>query len=94
MRKKTGNADLHDSVIEYCIERTAGVPLFIEEFTKVVEAAGTLTGMSDDSRTAAYLATRSAGHAPRSSILARLDRMDGDLDVVQLAATLGREFSL
>ena len=26
-------------------------------------------------------------------ILARLDRMDGDLDVVQLAATLGREFT-
>ena len=92
MRKKTGNANLHDSVIEYLYQRTAGVPLFIEEFTKVVEAAGTLTEMSDDSRAAAYLA-REVPATLHDLILARLDRMDGDLDVVQLAATLGREFS-
>ena len=48
--------------------------------------------MSDDSRTAAYLA-REVPATLHDLILARLDRMDGDLDVVQLAATLGREFT-
>ena len=92
MRKKTGNVNLPDSLIEYLYERTGGVPLFVEEFTKVVEASGTLAEMSEDSRTAAYLA-REVPATLHDLILARLDRMDGDLDVIQLAATLGREFS-
>ena len=41
MRKKTGGA-VPEAVIEQIYDRTGGVPLFVEEFTKMVQESGVL----------------------------------------------------
>ena len=41
MRKKAGGA-LPEAVVEQVYDRTGGVPLFVEEFTKMVQESGVL----------------------------------------------------
>lgn len=89
-----GNAPLpHDSVAEI-IERTDGVPLFVEELTKAV-----MESVAQGNRVAAVLsraplAAQSVPATLHASLMARLDRL-GPLarDVAQIGAVLGREFS-
>ena len=89
-----GNAPLGSEVVEEIVERTDGVPLFVEELTKaVIERAG------QDNRVAAVL---SASPLPAmavpstlyASLIARLDRIGAAAkEVAQIGAVLGREFS-
>jgi class 3 adenylate cyclase/tetratricopeptide (TPR) repeat protein len=63
------------------VEKTDGVPLFVEELTKsVMESAGEAG--------AAVPATL------KDSLMARLDRLGDARDVAQIAAVIGRQFSL
>jgi class 3 adenylate cyclase len=78
MRKKAGGS-LPDAVIEQVFARAGGVPLFVEEFTK-------LTGDS-------ILLGHEIPSSLQDLVMARLDRMEGGREVAQLAAVLGREFS-
>jgi serine/threonine protein kinase/predicted ATPase len=86
MRKKAGGA-LPEAVIEQVYDRVGGVPLFVEEFTRMVQETG-----AGDSRGPAL-----SGHEIPSTLqdllVARLDRMEGGRELAQLAAVLGREFS-
>ena len=71
-------------------DRTGGVPLFVEEFAKVLQPA-----VAGDSAGATARAVLALGEIPatlQDLLMARLDRIDGDRAVVQLAAALGREF--
>ena len=67
-------------VVEKIAERTDGVPLFVEEFTRLVAEGG------KDGLQAAIPASL------QDLLLARLDRMASDREVVQLGATIGRTF--
>src|SRR5439155_15226310 len=92
MRKKAGDA-LPEAVIEQVYDRAGGVPLFVEEFTKMVqESAGLEQAGVADARGRAPL-----GHGIPSTlqdlVMARLDRLAGGRELAQLAAVLGREFS-
>jgi serine/threonine protein kinase/predicted ATPase len=92
MRKKAGDA-LPEAVIEQVYDRAGGVPLFVEEFTRMVqESAGLDQAGAGDARGVAPL-----GHGIPSTlqdlVMARLDRLDGGRDLAQLAAVLGREFT-
>jgi class 3 adenylate cyclase len=74
------------------IERTDGIPLFVEEMTKAVLEAGT---EEEAQRTAATvpstaLAVPASLHA---SLMARLDRLGAAREVAQIGAAIGREFS-
>ena len=74
------------------MERTDGVPLFIEEMTKAVLEAG---GQEDAERAATSipapsLAVPASLHA---SLMARLDRLGSAKEVAQIGAVIGREFS-
>ncbi|MEH2557520.1 class 3 adenylate cyclase/predicted ATPase [Bradyrhizobium algeriense] len=80
----TGGKTLPRGVAEQIIERTDGVPLFIEELTKSVVESGWITGGGE------HLAIPSTLQA---SLLARLDRLAPTRDVAQIAAALGRQFS-
>jgi class 3 adenylate cyclase len=72
---------LAPSVVQAVIERTDGVPLFIEELTRLmVERAGR-PGSDEIPATL------------RDSLAARLDRLGPAREVAQLAAVIGREFS-
>jgi tetratricopeptide (TPR) repeat protein len=74
------------------IERTDGIPLFVEEMTKAVLEAGS---EEDAERTAAALPSTALA-VPASlhaSLMARLDRLGTAREVAQIGAAIGREFS-
>lgn len=90
MRKKTGS-DLPEGVVDQIYDRAGGVPLFIEEFTKMVQESGVLeraTGAKFKT-----LMTREIPATLQDLLMARLDSMEGDREIAQLASTIGREFS-
>jgi predicted ATPase/class 3 adenylate cyclase len=88
----TGNKLLSPSVRQDIIERTDGIPLFVEEMTKAVleaesEDAARHTVATVPSPT---LAVPASLHA---SLMARLDRLGPAKEVAQIGAAIGREFS-
>ena len=92
VRSRTGVKNVPEAVVAQLAERTDGVPLFVEEFTKLVQESGVLTGSAEGAAAhAAMLATIPT--TLQDLLLARLDRIDSNIEVVQMAATLGREFS-
>ena len=87
-----GNKLIPASVRQDIIERTDGIPLFVEEMTKAVLEAGS---EEEAQRTAATvpstaLAVPASLHA---SLMARLDRLGAAREVAQIGAAIGREFS-
>jgi class 3 adenylate cyclase len=88
----TGNKALAESIRQDIIERTDGVPLFVEEMTKAVLEAKS----EDEGRYTAATVPPSAVAVPASlhaSLLARLDRLGPAKEVAQIGAAIGREFS-
>jgi class 3 adenylate cyclase/predicted ATPase len=87
-----GNNALPASVQEDIVERTDGIPLFVEEMTKAVLEVGS---EGEALRTAAAVPA-SALHVPaalHASLMARLDRLGPAKEVAQIGAAIGREFS-
>ena len=87
-----GNKDLPADVMAEIVERTDGIPLFVEEMTKAVleaesegEAQKTTAAMPSPA-----LAVPASLHA---SLMARLDRLGPAKEVAQIGAAIGREFS-
>lgn len=80
IRAQSGDAAVPQAVIDQIAERTDGVPLFVEEFTRLLTERG----------------GAAAGTIPTTLhdlLLARLDRMASDKEVVQLGAVIGRTFT-
>ena len=87
-----GNKDLPADVTAEIVERTDGIPLFVEEMTKAVLEA---ESEGEARKTAAAvpspaLAVPASLHA---SLMARLDRLGTAKEVAQIGAAIGREFS-
>jgi class 3 adenylate cyclase/predicted ATPase len=87
-----GNKLLPASIRQDIIERTDGIPLFVEEMTKAVLEA---EGEGEARRTAAAvpspaLAVPASLHA---SLMARLDRLGSAKEAAQIGSAIGREFS-
>jgi AAA ATPase domain len=88
----TGNRSFPASIRQEIIERSDGIPLFVEEMTKAVleaesEAAyrHAAAGIPSPS-----LAVPVSLHA---SLMARLDRLSEAREVAQIASVIGRQFS-
>jgi serine/threonine protein kinase/predicted ATPase len=92
MRKKTGGA-LPDAVIEQVYDRAGGVPLFVEEFTKMVQESDVLELAEKGAEGSKALLARAIPATLQDLMMARADRMEDEGELAQLAATLGREFS-
>ena len=94
VQKLAGNAALTADIVAEIVERTDGVPLFVEELTKAV-----LESAAQGDRVAGVLATTSlaAQSVPatlHASLMARLDRLGpAAKEVAQIGAVLGREFA-
>jgi Predicted ATPase len=91
--RRVAQRDLPDSVVEQIVDKTDGVPLFIEELTKVVLESGPF-------ETVANLDDEKWGPGEpmipvtlQDSLLARLDRLPECKVVAQIGAAIGREFS-
>ena len=87
-----GNKELPADVMAEIVERTDGIPLFVEEMTKAVleaesegEARRTVAAVPSPT-----LAVPASLHA---SLMARLDRLGPAKEVAQIGAAIGREFS-
>lgn len=80
------------SIVEQIIERTEGVPLFVEEYTQMILESGVIT-TDTDSSISSVQAVKQIPASLQDMLMSRLDRIDCDLAVVQLAACLGRTFS-
>jgi class 3 adenylate cyclase/tetratricopeptide (TPR) repeat protein len=83
---------LPPDVVDEIVERTDGVPLFVEELTKVVVEAGADRGCASMAAVpASSLAVPATLHA---SLLGRLDRLGpAAKNVAQVGAAIGRDFS-
>ena len=86
---------LPDDVVDEIIERTDGVPLFLEELTKAVVEAAAAAGDGGRSAISAVPAPSLAVPATLyASLTARLDRLGPTAkEVAQIGAAIGREFS-
>ena len=88
-----GNKMLPANIRQDIIERTDGVPLFVEEMTRaVLEAKDEETA----ERTVAAVPSPSIAVPPslHASLMARLDRLGAAKEVAQVGAAIGREFTL
>jgi hypothetical protein len=87
-----GNKLLPASIRHDIIERTDGIPLFVEEMTKAVleaenESAAQQTVAAAPSR------SRPIPSSLHASLMARLDRLGPAKELAQIGAAIGREFS-
>src|SRR5262249_53062028 len=85
----TGGKALPREIADQIIDRTDGVPLFVEELTKAVVESGMLTDLGDRYTAAGPVAPLAIPASLQASLLARLDR----LAPVREGAALGRQFS-
>ena len=87
-----GNKALPANIRQDIVERTDGIPLFVEEMTKAVLEAES----QDAVEHLAGAVPSSALAVPASlqaSLMARLDRLGSAKEVTQIGAAIGREFS-
>jgi class 3 adenylate cyclase len=82
VHKVAAHKALSDETVTTIVERTGGVPLFVEELTRAMleNGDGALTG-------------RAIPATLRDSLMARLDRMGPAKEVAQIGAVMGAEFS-
>jgi predicted ATPase len=88
-----GNKPLPEEVMQQIVAKTDGVPLFVEELTKMVLESGLLTETYDSYQLNGPLPPLAIPSTLQDSLMARLDRLATTKELAQLGATIGREFS-
>ncbi len=91
--RQVAQKDLPDTLVELIAAKTDGMPLFVEELTKVMIESGPFEAGADP-----YDDNRGSGESMipvtlQDSLLARLDRLTESKVVAQIGAAIGREFS-
>jgi class 3 adenylate cyclase/tetratricopeptide (TPR) repeat protein len=89
----TGGKALPKEIADQIVDRTDGVPLFIEELTKSVIESGVVTEAGDHYASVGPVAPLAIPTSLHASLLARLDRLAPTREVAQIGAALGRQFS-
>jgi tetratricopeptide (TPR) repeat protein len=93
VKRIAGGRDLPAALLDQILERTDGVPLYIEELTKSVLESGVLAEENGVLVLAGPLPALAVPSSLQASLVARLDRMASARALVQTSAALGREFS-
>ncbi|MBI3799109.1 MAG: AAA family ATPase [Deltaproteobacteria bacterium] len=98
VEKVTGGKALPVEVVRQIASKTDGVPLFVEELTKMViesiESVGSIESVESIGSGAHGRATLPLGIPAtlHDALMARLDRLGPAKEIAQVGATLGREF--
>jgi class 3 adenylate cyclase/tetratricopeptide (TPR) repeat protein len=94
VERLAGNASLSPELVEEIVERADGVPLFVEELTKVVLEAGDRDSRVPAALAASPLHSLAIPATLHASLIARLDRL-GPIakEIAEIGAVSGREFS-
>ena len=80
--------------VEQVVAKTDGVPLFVEELTKMVLESGLLQEREEHYELTGPLPPLAIPATLHDSLMARLDRLAAVKAVAQLGATLGRSFPM
>jgi class 3 adenylate cyclase/predicted ATPase len=93
IRHLAGGKALPAEVVAYIVARTDGVPLFVEELTKMLLESALLHQEAERYRLTGPLSAVAIPTTLQDSLMARLDRLPMIREVAQLGAVLGREFA-
>ncbi len=88
-----GGKALPAAVVDEIVAKTDGVPLFVEELTKMVLESDLVQAREDHYALRGSLPPLAIPTTLQDSLAARLDRLATAKPLAQLCATLGREFS-
>jgi class 3 adenylate cyclase/predicted ATPase len=87
-----GNKPIPMGIRQDIVERTDGIPLFVEEMTKAVLEAET-DGEAGQTAARVPSPAQAVPASLHASLMTRLDRLGSAKEVAQIGAALGREFS-
>ncbi len=93
IRKVALDKPLPPDVVWQIQERAAGNPLFLEEITRSVTESGVLVARQNSWELVGRLSADVVPASMEASLMARIDRLGEARTLLQLGATLGREFS-
>ena len=88
-----GNKPLPADLVAQVVDKTDGVPLFLEELTKAVLEASIVHELADRYQYSGKVEKLAIPNTLRDSLMARLDRLIPVKEIAQIGAVLGREFS-
>jgi predicted ATPase/class 3 adenylate cyclase len=88
-----GGKALPVEVVQHIVARTDGVPLYVEELTKMLLESDLLLEEVDHYALSGELSGVAIPATLQDSLMARLDRLPMVREVAQLGAVLGREFA-
>ena len=91
--KVTNNKPLPADLIGQIVDKTDGVPLFLEELTKAVLESDIVKDSGDRYEYSGKVDQMSIPATLRDSLMARLDRLFPVKELAQIGAVIGREFS-
>jgi class 3 adenylate cyclase/predicted ATPase len=91
--QRAGGKPLPAEVVQYIVAKTDGVPLYVEELTKMLLASALLREEADQYVLTGPLHTVTIPDTLQDALMARLDQLNRAKEVAQLGAVLGREFA-
>src|SRR5205823_9313339 len=92
VNRMTDGTTLPQEVLAQIVEKTDGVPLFVEEMTKAILESGQLKALDGHYELVGSFSTFAIPATLQDSLMARLDRLVTAKAVAQYAAVLGRQF--
>ncbi|HKW52158.1 MAG TPA: AAA family ATPase, partial [Stellaceae bacterium] len=93
LQRLTDDKPIPSAISSQILERTDGIPLFIEEMTKSVLESGVLQDAGDHYELSRSAPLTAIPTTLRDSLMARLDRLAEVKSVAQVGAAIGRSFS-
>src|SRR5262249_49114603 len=89
----TNDKPLPADLVMQIVDKTDGVPLFLEELTKAVLESNIVRALADRYEYSGKVEKLAIPNTLRDSLMARLDRLIPVKEVAQIGAVLGRQFS-
>src|SRR5262249_38650156 len=93
VHRMTDSKTLPQEVLAQIVEKTDGVPLFVEEMTKAILESGQLKAVDGHYELVGSSTTLTIPATLQDSLMARLDRLVTAKAVAQYAAVIGRQFA-
>jgi predicted ATPase len=90
--QRAAGKTLPAEVVQYIVAKTDGVPLYVEELTKMLLASPLLWEEADQYVLGGLLRMVAIPDTLQDALMARLDQLNRAKEVAQLGAVLGREF--
>src|SRR5262249_33630509 len=91
--RQAGGKALPAEVVQHIVAKTDGVPLYVEELTKVLRGSRLVLEEAGQSVSTGPLRPATIPDTLQDALMARLDQLPAPKEIAQLGAVLGREFT-